>query len=155
MKLVGIVWKCVVWWFVDDSNNVLPWWPYCWEILYWLRNGASGSEGLGSKLGTGAVSHVWGYFSVPNRISTTLICSTTLEFSWNKNKLYLYYVDGWHSFLIILIFNYFLIPQNKEQFNFPRIEFTSEDLCTEAYARIKSRGSCYCIHCLLSGQFPN
>lgn len=48
------------------------------------------------------------------------MCSTTLEFSLNKNKLYLYYMGGWHSFLIILIFNYFLIPQNEEQFKFPK-----------------------------------
>lgn len=42
----------------------------------------------------------------------------------------------------------------KSNLNFPRIEFTSEYLCTEAYSRIKSRGSCYWIHCLLSSQFP-
>lgn len=76
--------------------------------------------GLGSRLSTGAVGHVWGSFSVPSRASTSLMCSTTLEFSLNKNKLYLYYMGGWHSFLIILIFNYFLIPQNEEQFKFPK-----------------------------------
>lgn len=65
---------------------------------------------------------------------------TTLEFSWNNNRLHLYYVDGWHSCLSILIFNHFLIPQKKRAILISQgLIFTSDylhrGLCRESSHR--------------------
>lgn len=56
--------------------------------------------------------------------------------------------------LPFLIFNYFLIPK-RSNFNFLRLEFAPEQLCTEAHTEDGVARSCYWSHCVVTGQLPS